>query len=263
MPTTRRPSRSAIRVLKTWSGSTPSFSAASRPYDSAPVVAVLVQREPDARPREGHHGRRIAVGSQLGLQRVRATSVAGSEGITFMARSSARSRSVTICSRSVASSASSRPCRSWRGSGSAGGEGPGEVRRVLGQVALVGVGPDLGERGAVGGERGPRPHEQLFVDGRLALGPVDDVADREGAAGVQALELDPLDADDLDRERPVGVRLHLGELHPAADPEQRLGAVLADLVALADADRAEHPLRSGPRPAAGGGPGRGSGPRRR
>ena len=43
-------------------------------------------------------------------------------------------------------------------------------------------------------------------------------------------------------EGAVGVRLDVGHLDAAADPEQRLGAVLADLVALADADRAEVPL---------------------
>jgi hypothetical protein len=38
------------------------------------------------------------------------------------------------------------------------------------------------------------------------------------------------------------MRLHVGQLHPAAHPVERLGAVVADLVALADADRAEDAL---------------------
>ena len=67
--------------------------------------------------------------------------------------------------------------------------------------------------------------------------------DRERAAGVQPLEHDPVHPDRDDVERAVGVRLHLGQLDPAAHPEQGLGAVVADLVPLTDPDRAEHPLR--------------------
>ena len=68
------------------------------------------------------------------------------------------------------------------------------------------------------------------------------MADRERASGVEPLELDPLQPDRDDVEGAVGVGLDLGQLDPAADPEQRLRAVVADLVALADADRAEDPL---------------------
>ena len=97
--------------------------------------------------------------------------------------------------------------------------------------------------------------------GRRRLGAGPDVADREGAGGVEALQLDPVQPDRHDVEGAVLVRLDLGQLHPAPDPEQRLGAVVPDLVALPDPDRAEHPVRGVGYPRAGGGRAPDSGPR--
>ena len=123
-----------------------------------------------------------------------------------------------------------------------GGQRPGEVRRVAGERARVGVAPDVGERGPVGGERDPGPLQHRLGHRGLDVGARGDVADRERPGRVEPVELDPLQPDRDDVERAVGVRLDLGQLHPAADPVERLGAVVADLVALADPDRPEDPL---------------------
>ena len=155
---------------------------------------------------------------------MRATSVAGSDGITFMARSSVRSSSVTIIRRSSASSASSSACRSCSGSGAT-------AARVQERKA-----------GSWGSGSGYGQLDDLGVDLTGGLGPVHDLAHRVGAGDVEVLEGDALEADRHQAERAVGVGLDVGHLDPAADPEQRLRAVLADLVTLADADRPEVPL---------------------
>jgi hypothetical protein len=74
------------------------------------------------------------------------------------------------------------------------------------------------------------------------LGQRGHVPDRVGAGGVQAVQLDPVETHHHQLERAVGVRLDLGHLHAAADLEQPLRSVLADLVTLADADGAEDAL---------------------
>ena len=78
---------------------------------------------PTARPWPAYPRRRApsspsaGPAGQLGDQAVRATWVAGNDGMTLIARSSSVSIRVTSVSRSVASSASSSDCRSAMGSG--------------------------------------------------------------------------------------------------------------------------------------------------
>ena len=174
---------------------------------------------------------------------MRAISVAGSDGNTRIVRSSPRITSVTIRSRPVGVLGLEQRLPLREAEGRERGQRPGEVRRVLGQVAARRLAVDLEQRLAVGVVHASR---RLVDRGRArprrAPASWRDVADRVGAAGVEPLELDPVEADRDELEGAVGERLDLGHLDPAADPEQPLRAVVADLVALADADRAEDPL---------------------
>jgi hypothetical protein len=108
---------------------------------------------------------------------------------------------------------------------------------------VVGVGGDLAEREPVRREGRPGPVYELGGDGDAGLGQLVDLADGEEVAALELVQPDPVAADGDDVERAVGMRLGLGELEPDAHPEQRLGAVVTDLVALADRDRPEQPLR--------------------
>ena len=81
-------------------------------------------------------------GPQFGDQRVRATSVAGNDGMTFIARSSARSRSVTISQPLTGVLGLEQRLSLVHRQRSDRRERPREVRRVAGEVAVVRVDPD-------------------------------------------------------------------------------------------------------------------------
>ena len=178
----------------------------------------------------------------MGDQRVRAMSVAGSEGNTRIVRSSRADHVGDHAQPAgrVLGLEERLPLREAEGSQSR--QRPREVRRVLRQVAARRLAVDLEQRLAVGVVHLPGRLVDLRGHRLSVLLELGDVADRIGATGVEPLELDPVQPDRHQLEGAVGERLDLGHLHPAADPEQPLSAVVADLVALADADRAEDPL---------------------
>ena len=180
---------------------------------------------------------------QLGDQRVRATSVAGSEGSARMERISSCSVRRSMPSRSRARGGLEQRLSLRQGQQAGARQGVGEVRRVVRHLAgQHGPSPQLGEELAVGLEGGERALGLLVRVGLLVVGQQLHLAAQERPRVVRLGHPQALAADDLDVEAAVVVRLDLGQLDERADAVGGLHAVVPDLVALPDRDDPEDPV---------------------